>query len=227
MRVKPAHPWNNYRNGSLYHCDQCGAAFFRMHRKVLGAREFCSAKCVALFYRSRKSTKMFKITPRMVSAAISTIAQFAEERKDAIERRKIGTAVEAVKMMDQLYQAKEELQKRAKSPIEALYDTVRFTAIPNLMEGEDLTNLGVEGIGRCHLQDDVTVKVEDKVLLHRWLTNNDLEDMITESVNAGTLAAFVRRRIVEAADKKEDVDLPDDSILTIKPIVRAVIVRGG
>lgn len=166
------------------------------------------------------------ITPRMASAAISTLAQFVQERQLAVEQRKIGTTVEAVKLMNQLFQLKEELQTRAKSPIEKLYDVLRFTSIPNLMDGEEITNLGVEGVGKAHLQDDVQIKVEDKKALKEWLVNEDLEDMITESVNAQTLAAFVRRRIVEAAEKKKMPVLPGTDIITIKPIVRAVIVRG-
>jgi hypothetical protein len=168
----------------------------------------------------------FEITPRMASAACSTLAQFVQERQLAVEQRKIGTTVDAVRLMDQLFHLKEEIQERGKSPIEKLYDTMRFTVIPNLMDGEEITNLGVEKIGRVHLQDDVSVKVTDKEGLKTWLVKNDLEDMITESVHAQTLSAFVRRRITEAAEKKKVADLPSDQIITIKPIVRAVITRG-
>lgn len=169
----------------------------------------------------------FESTPKRAANAVTFLAGYVQERALAVEKGQITTTADAVRLMDELFHLKEDLAARAKSPVEKLYDILRFTVIPNLMDGEGLTNIGVEHIGKVHLQDDVSVTVENKDGLRDWLTENQLEDMITESVNAQTLAAFVRRRIREAAEKKEtEPDLPSGKIIKIKPIVRAVITRG-
>ena len=167
-----------------------------------------------------------EITPRMASAAINKLFAYVEERKQAVEKGKITEYADAIRLMNELDLFTSELAQRAKTPGEKLYDTLRFTTVPNLMDGDGITSIGVEGVGKVHLQDDVSVKTEDKTALMAWLTDNGLEDLITEQVNAQTLAAFVRRRIKEAGEKKQAPVLPDEKILTIKPIVRAVITRG-
>jgi hypothetical protein len=173
-----------------------------------------------------KAERTYEVTHRKAQAAVTTLFKYVEERRLAVERGLITSPVEAIKLMSDMNFFKEDLADRAKTPAEKLYDTLRFTTIPNAMDGEDMTTLGVEGVGKVHLQDDVTVKTEDKQALIEWLTKNQLEDMIIEQVNAQTLAAFVRRRIREAGEKKQVAVLPGEKIITIKPIVRAVITRG-
>lgn len=175
---------------------------------------------------------MFEITPRRAAAAIRCLADYVQEREQAVAKGKMTDTVGAIKMMNEIDLFTTELATRAKTPAEKLYDTLRFTTVPNLMDGNDMTSLGVEEVGKVHLQDDVTVKQEDKGALKAWLVERELEDMITEQINAQTLAAFVRRRIREAAEQsaklKKNIppDLPGEKIVTIKPIVRAVITRG-
>src|SRR5688572_22786722 len=161
----------------------------------------------------------FEVSPRRAAAAIRCLADYVQERQLAVEKGQITDTITAIKLMSELQFFKEDLAARAKTPAEKLYDTLRFTTVPNCMDGDDITSLGVEAVGKIHLQDDVTVKVEDKPALHAWLVDNELEDIITEQVNAQTLAALVRRRI---KDPKLGA-LPDEKIVTVKPIVRAVI----
>lgn len=168
----------------------------------------------------------FEITPRRAAAALKCLRDYVQERQAAVEKGKLTNVVDAIKLMSEIQLFTVSMAELAKSPAEKLYDTLRFTTVPNNMDGEDMTTIGVEGVGKIHLQDDVTVKQEDKGALKAWLVERELEDMITEQINAQTLAAFVRRRIKEAAEKKKAADLPGDKIITIKPIVRAVITRG-
>lgn len=173
-----------------------------------------------------KAEATYEITPRMASAAINKLFAYVEERKKAVEKGLITDPMEAIRLQSEIDLFTSEIAARAKTPGEKLYDTLRFTTVPNLMDGDGITTIGVEGVGKVHLQDDVSVKTEDKPALMAWLTENDLEDMITEQVNAQTLAAFVRRRIKEAGEKKQAPVLPGEKIITIKPLVRAVITRG-
>jgi predicted regulator of amino acid metabolism with ACT domain len=149
--------------------------------------------------------------------AIALLMRYVAERQAVADRKAVTDVTEAIKFMDNLYQFKEQLQKLVKSPVEKLYDAFRFTVIPNIMDEQDIVSMTVEKVGRCNLQDDVQVKVEDKDALHEWLVDEELEDMISETVNSQTLTSCVRQRI------KEGKDIP--SCLKVSPVVRAVITR--
>lgn len=165
------------------------------------------------------------IKPAELTDAINTLAAWINERRALLvldEKTgtcKVTSAIQAVQFMDALYRTKEQVQELFKTPLEAAYDTLRFTIVPKLMTDEEISSVNVAGVGRVNLQDDVQVKVLNQLGLRDWLVANDLEDMIKPTVNAQTLAAFVRRRI------KDGTELPGD--VEVKPIVRAVITRAG
>lgn len=162
-----------------------------------------------------------KVHPDKAREAISLLEEFVRERAALMEDRHVHLkdTVTAIKLMDALYRFKEELAERIKSPVEKAYDKMRFTIVPEFMTDSDITTITVEDVGRCNVQDDVSVKVEDKEALKEWLIENEKEDMITESVNAQTLTAFIRQRM------KAGEDTPGLEILKVTPVVRATITR--
>ncbi len=174
------------------------------------------------------------ISPQKAEEAIAVLAQYVLERAKMVEDGKLKTVQEAVRMQGSIDRFKDEVADRVKSPAEALYNRLRFTTVPNLMDDEGIETIGVEGVGRVHLEDDISVKVESKEGLNEWLTANGLEDLIKETVNAQTLAASMRQRIKDNAKRvKEmqgtDIDpsallpMPPAEVCSIKPLVRAVI----
>lgn len=176
-----------------------------------------------------------KISAVEAERAISLLGQFVDERlmqlglplseDEQPQDHHLDNTVEAVRLMDQLYQIKERMQKRVKSPLERGYDYLRFTIVPKMMETDDVTSLTVAGVGRVNIMDDVQVRVENKEGLQAWLVDHELEDMIQQTVHAQTLTAFVRKRVKDAGERGPD--LPATTILTYKPIVRAQITRAG
>ena len=173
-----------------------------------------------------------KISPNEAACAIALLGRYVNERLVAlglgsgdqdtpVTDHHLDSTVEAVRMMDELYTVKEEMQKQAKSPLEKGYDYLRFTIVPKLMETDDVTSLTVAGVGRVNLMDDVQVRVASKERLQEWLVEHDLEDMIQQTVHAQTLTAFVRRRVKEAGE------LPPETVITYKPITRAQITRSA
>lgn len=129
---------------------------------------------------------------------------------------------EAVRIMDLIYKLKEKIGEEVKSPLEKVYDTMRFAIVPELMLEADMTTTTIEGIGRVSIQDDVTATVakENKEAFMAWLVEHELEDLISQSVNAATLGAFVRKQL----QKKDGVKLPTD-LIKITPVTRASITR--
>lgn len=166
-----------------------------------------------------------KISPQQVTQALDLLALWVNERKKLLELQgdgcQITSAVQGIQLMDALFRLKERLQDMVKTPVEAAYDTLRFTVVPKLMDDEGTPSVTVAGVGRVNVMDDVQVRVLDQGGLRDWLVARDFEDMIKPTVNAQTLAAFVRRRVKEAED------LPGEAVIEVKPISRAQITRVG
>jgi hypothetical protein len=147
----------------------------------------------------------------------------------ARNEKKTLTPMSALRLMDQIFRHKELIAEHIKSPIEKLYDIMRFTVVPEVFADNDITTLTLEGIGRCNIMDDIQVAIvgdgkEDKErhkqAFYEWLRQNELEDIITQTVNAQTLAAFVRRQL----QSKDGLKLPYDHI-KVNPVTRAQITR--
>jgi hypothetical protein len=166
-----------------------------------------------------------KITPDRAHEALEVLAAYIDERCVMIkDKTRLGNVVGAIKVMHTINQLKEAIGTRLKSPLEEAYNTMRFNVVPEFMEDEEITKITVEDVGRVNITDDLRVVVEDKAAFHEWLVENDLEDMIVDTVNAATLTAFVRNRIKEGKSQ-DGKGLPTDKILKVTPFVRAAITK--
>ncbi len=165
-----------------------------------------------------------------VPNAIEYLRQYNEYlERQALNTDKKLTPMDAMRLMDTVFRHKELVSEHVKSPIEKVYDKIRFALVPEVFADNDVTTLTVEGIGRCNIMDDIQVAImgdnkEDKEVhkqaFYEWLRNNELEDIITQTVNAQTLAAFVRRQL----QSKDGLKLPFDHI-KVNPVTRAQITR--
>ena len=189
----------------------------------------------------KKADFGLKVTTQQVAAALVVVSDYIKEREKLLDDDKIADTQTGVKLMAAIQDLAEQVKVWAKSPAENLLNKIRFTLIPTLMESEDIVTIGVDKIGRCRLQDDITCKVEDQDGLHKWLTDNELEDLIKETVNAQTLAAQMRARMKENAEivdramkagttEPEEIQkllkaMPPATVLKITPFVRAQITR--
>lgn len=183
-----------------------------------------------------KAAYRLKVSPADVEHALTMLAAYVSERVLLVEGNRLTNSQEAIRLQSAINGFTEEIAKRVKNPAEALYNKLRFTTVPAFMEDEGITTIGVEGVGRVHLEDDISIKVENKEALATWLTNNGLEDLIKETVNAQTLAASMRGRMKENAERVKnmkgvDIDpkallaMPPVTVCEIKPVVRAVIKK--
>jgi len=156
-------------------------------------------------------------------ADLAEIVVKAVQHADSLRDK--GDLNALVKTMDRV----DTLIKRIKSvstQAQLLYDRVRFSLIPDVMDEAGTTKIGVEGLGLCYLTSYYDVKQEDKEAIRAWLIEQHLEDMISENINAQTLQAFVNRRMAEAAAAKTEPDLPM-SALKLTPRTRAAIKSDG
>lgn len=167
-----------------------------------------------------------KIHPDRAHEALELLAAFVAERVElAKDKSRLGNAVGAIKVMHSLKQFVEAVGERVKSPLELAYDSMRFNIVPSFMEDEEITKITVDDVGRVNVTDDLRVSVKDKPGLHAWLIENDLEDMISTTVNTQTLTAFFRNRIKEGK-AQDGKGLPKAEIVEVTPFVRAQITKG-
>lgn len=112
--------------------------------------------------------------------------------------------------IDALAEEKTELQKR--------HDALAFVEIPDLMDEAGVDLLKVEGVGRVKMLTDLRVSCPNKVAMFKWLDDNGHSHLISETVNASTLKAFVKEQMGKG------VEMPD--IFKVTPFSRVTITRG-
>lgn len=163
---------------------------------------------------------MKPVTYEQAAEAVKFLADYVTQFSEQAQKEKL-TVTTAVRLMDDLRRLKDLLKEQAGTPLELIYNRMMFGIVPDIMTDAELTTVGVEDVGKCRVQDEITASAipEKKAELYDWLVDNEFEDMITKSVNAQTLAAFVRRRM------KENAPLPTEC-LNIKPVTKAIITRG-
>jgi len=122
-----------------------------------------------------------------------------------------------VKMQD-LQRQKEELDETAKA-LNTQIDILRLKEIPEMMDQMEVRNVTFQGIGRIQLAADLycSTKAGQKDAAMLWLRDMGLDDMISETYNATSMKALVRRLMVDGAE------LPE--CLNVQPFIRASIVK--
>lgn len=96
-------------------------------------------------------------------------------------------------------------------------DELRLKLIPEMMDALELRNASFVGIGRVALSPDLycSTRAGRKDEVMQWLRDQELGGMITETYNAGSLKALVRRLIVDGTEFPE--------FLNVLPFIRASI----
>jgi len=99
-------------------------------------------------------------------------------------------------------------------------DFVRTIKIPQKMEELQLKNATFEGLGRIQLASDLfaSTKEGQKDNAMQWLRDCGYDGMISETYNASSLKALLRRMIAEGTE------IPDN-LFNISPFTRASIVK--
>ena len=99
-------------------------------------------------------------------------------------------------------------------------DYLRFDAIPEALETENVESIKVKGVGRVGTRIEASCKTIDKALLRQWLLEHEAEELISEAINASSLKAFIAGRI------RDGQDIPGSEIIEFKPFVVATVTKG-
>jgi hypothetical protein len=130
----------------------------------------------------------------------------------------LSTLRELCAKMQALQQTKEAHDEASKL-IGVEIDNLRLKQIPEMMDQMEVKNATFQGIGRVQLAADLycSTKAGQKDAAMLWLRDMGLDDMISETYNATSMKALVRRLMVDG------VELPD--CLNVTPFIRASIVK--
>jgi len=121
------------------------------------------------------------------------------------------------KMAD-LQARKEALEEQSKA-MGVEIDNLRLKQIPEMMDQLEVKNATFQGIGRVQLAADLycSTKAGQKDQAMQWLRDMEMGAMISETYNASSMKALVRRLMVEGAEIPE--------CLNVTPFIRASIVK--
>lgn len=120
--------------------------------------------------------------------------------------------------MKDIQEKKDVVEEQLKA-INADLDELRLKKIPELMESMDCKNATFTGLGRVQLASDLycSTKAGQKDQAMQWLRDCGYENMISETYNATSMKALIRRLIVDGTDVPE--------FLSVTPFMRASIVK--
>jgi len=120
--------------------------------------------------------------------------------------------------MKALQASKEEVEEQVKA-LNVSLDELRLKLIPEMMDQLEVKNATFEGVGRVQLAADLYCSTaagrKDEAML--WLRDCGYDEMITETYNATSMKALVRR-LIEAG-----IEVPD--FMNVTPFIRASIVK--
>lgn len=152
-------------------------------------------------------TNLLKIVQQL---AIEAESKVIDEQMDAV----------ATARLLRTYRDANDLADSIKKHIGSIYDYIRVVKMPGKMDDEGIDSpFNVSGVGRIVLTDDIRVNVLDKSAEYEWLEANGHGNLVTETVNAASLAALLRRYL-------RDGKTVPESVFKITPFIRASIVGG-
>ena len=127
--------------------------------------------------------------------------------------------VDLVMEMNDVRKQKESLEETLKG-VNETFDFLRITKIPTVMNDENIDRISVKGVGRVSITADmhVSIKADKKDDFYQWLRDNGRTDLISETVNASTLKASVKKMFKEG-------EIPPEDLLNISPFERASITK--
>jgi hypothetical protein len=132
----------------------------------------------------------------VIKEQINRIQDEASTIKLATLESALGTLMEARELDDML--------KDLKSAIGKIYKDLKEIDIPAKFEEAGVTSITIGGY-RFTKSESIRASMKDKIAAYDWLRNNDLEDLITETVNSSTLSATARTLMEEGKELPEDM----------------------
>lgn len=143
-----------------------------------------------------------------LSLGAGRVSERAAETRIAIDAiRDEKKTTDAARALFYLKQAHKDLDD-ARKQFYHLVDFLEKGVVPEMLENDGVDMVRIPDIGRSFSkQNKMSASFIDKDAGFEWLRGQGHGDIITETVNAQTLSAFVRNLILE-----EGIDPPEDIV---------------
>jgi len=138
-----------------------------------------------------------------VSAQIEALSKELDYHANALEAEPLAKIATGFFMLDVGYKGLDDARKK----VYHVLDFMDKTLVPKAFEREELDSVRVPEIARSfNLSKQRTASMLDKPRGFEWLRDNGLGELVTETVNAQTLAKALSEYIAEKAkDPPEDI----------------------
>jgi len=148
------------------------------------------------------------------------LVQVAQDiRRDTSETVATRDHVALIKHYAHVREAVEQIQE-AREALDQMEKALSREQVPALMREHGVKTITVEGVGRVSLSNRWSCSMLDKEVGMDWLVETGNESLITETVNAMTLAAFAKN-MMEQEGKELPSDIFKTSIMTYTSITKA------
>lgn len=138
-----------------------------------------------------------------IIVAMHKMAEVISDHIEVIEKEgDIAPVLKAYHSLKGKHAALEEARKAVGKRL--LY--LEKSLIPRMLEASGMDKVRVPELKRSFYKvDKYSTKVHDKDGLWEWLRENQAGDLITETVNAGTLTSFLKEKLLE-----EGIEIPSE-----------------
>lgn len=145
------------------------------------------------------------------------IAQEFRNKQEFVHTDKIQDQVRFLRALRDVKETAADIE----SQLGRVLEKMRQETIPNSFKESGVTTLTVDGYRYTISQTlRASIKAEKKADAYEWLRENDLGDLITETVNASTLSAQARKMVEDGLELDPDLFnvhiVPNTSITAAK-----------
>lgn len=137
-----------------------------------------------------------------VSEEMVQVARFI--REDTVEALAAQDHVVGILHYVKVRNAVETI-KQARKALEEIEDNLSKQSIPDLLRSQNIKNIKIEGVGTVGISNKVNASIIDKPRGFAWLRANNMESLITETVNASTLSAHAKSLLEEGEELPGDI----------------------
>ncbi len=140
--------------------------------------------------------------------AANTLPSITDDAKRAIAQMADADHLTLIRYFDE-FRRSAELFSQAKKAISELEEKLSRELVPEAMRRAGVKTTNVVGVGRVTINNKWSCTIIDKSRGIQWLKEHDYGDLVQETVNSSTLAAFSKR-----LSEDEGKDLPVDIFKT-------------
>ena len=148
------------------------------------------------------------------------MATLKEDRRELLLQRWSHMGLKDLAIEFQKIQSMHAEEKAKAADTYAVFELLRKTHLPRLMEDMGITTAKIEGVGRIQVGQQVSAKQIDKQGLIEWLHQHNHDGLVAETINSSTLSSWMKQQIANG-DPIPDPDIVDFTTYEVASVVKA------